>query len=189
MPPAIELARRYAEALAALRAVHDFDEWIGHFWQEACPAPPSAPRRATRWTPEDTIVWHEGEETVFGYLPGREGCFCVPRDVALPDFPLVAENPALPFGPGHRHQRRHARRAAAARKLAVQRPINQATGVLPGPPRAAGNARVPQEHHASTLSLRVLNFAAGARCERRDGFRLPAQDPSRPRHPCPSDSG
>jgi hypothetical protein len=98
MPPAIDLARRYAEALVALRAVHDFDEWIGQFWQEACPAPPSAAASRESVDAADTIVWHEGEETVFGYLPGRDGCFCVPRDVALPDFPLIAENPALPFG-------------------------------------------------------------------------------------------
>ena len=63
------------------------------------PLPPSAAAsRDAVDAKEDTIVWHEGEETVFGYLPGRDGCFCVPRDVALPDFPLGAENPALPFG-------------------------------------------------------------------------------------------
>ena len=84
----IELARRYAEALAALRAVHDFDEWIGQYWQERCPAPESAASRDTVGA-KDTIVWHEGEETVFGYLPGRDGCFCVPRDVPLPDFPFA----------------------------------------------------------------------------------------------------
>jgi hypothetical protein len=98
MPRAIELARRYAEALSALRAVHDFDEWIGQFWQECSPSPTIATAPHNTVGAEDTIVWHEGEETVFGYLPGREGCFCVPRDVALPDFPFTAENPALPFG-------------------------------------------------------------------------------------------
>ncbi len=98
MPPAIELARRYAEALTALRAVHDFDEWIGQYWQERCPAPASAAASRDAVSADDTIVWHEGEETVFGYLPERDGCFCVPRDVALPDFPITVENPTLPFG-------------------------------------------------------------------------------------------
>ena len=98
MPPAIVLARRYAEALAALRAVHDFDEWIGQFWQERCPAPASAAASRDSVGTEDTIVWHEGEETVFGYLPGRDGCFCVPRDLPVPDFPLIAENRSLPVG-------------------------------------------------------------------------------------------
>ena len=98
MPPAIELARRYAEALAALRAVHDFDEWIGQYWQERCPAPASAAASRDTVGAEDTIVWHEGEETVFGYLPGRDGCFCVPRDVPLPDFPFSAADPTHPFG-------------------------------------------------------------------------------------------
>jgi hypothetical protein len=98
MPPAIELARRYAEALAALRAVHDFDEWIGQYWQECCPAPASAAASRDMVGGEETIVWHEGEETVFGYLPGRDGCFCVPRDVDVPDFSLTAENATLPFG-------------------------------------------------------------------------------------------
>ena len=98
MPPAIELARRYAEALAALRAVHDFDEWIGQYWHERCPAPASAAASRDAVGAEDTIVWHEGQETVFGYLPGRDGCFCVSRDVALPDFPFAAGNSVLPFG-------------------------------------------------------------------------------------------
>ena len=98
MPPAIELARRYAEALATLRAVHDFDEWIGQYWQERCPAPASAAASRDAVGAEDTIVWHEGQETVFGYLPGSDGCFCIPRDVALPDFPFAAGNAVLPFG-------------------------------------------------------------------------------------------
>jgi hypothetical protein len=98
MPPAIVLARRYAEALAALRAVHDFDEWIGQFWHDCCPAPASAASSRDTVGTEDTIVWHEGVETVFGYLPGRDGCFCVPRDLALPDFSFIAENRSLPIG-------------------------------------------------------------------------------------------
>jgi len=98
MPPAIVLARRYAEALAALRAVHDFDDWIGQFWHERCPAPASAAASRDTVGAEDTIVWHEGEETVFGYLPGRDGCFCVPRDVALPEFPSIPENLAPALG-------------------------------------------------------------------------------------------
>ena len=62
-------------------------------------APPwqSAASRDTAGA-KDTIVWHEGEETVFGYLPGRDGCFCVPRVVPLPDFPFAERNPTLPFG-------------------------------------------------------------------------------------------
>jgi hypothetical protein len=98
MPPALELARRYAEALAALRAVHDFDEWIGQYWQERCPAPASAAASRDTVGAEETIVWHEGEETVFGYLPERDGCFCVPREIALPEFPITVDSPALAIG-------------------------------------------------------------------------------------------
>ena len=97
MPPAIDVARRYAEAVAALRALHEFDAWIGQYWQEPCPFPGSA--AASRATTEgDDIVWHEGEETVFGYLPGVDGCFCIPRDVVLPDFPFAALGPISPYG-------------------------------------------------------------------------------------------
>ena len=98
MPPAIELARRFAEALAVLRAVHDFDEWIGQYWQERCPAPASAAASRDTVGDEDAIVWHEGLETVFGYLPGCDGCFCIPRDLALPDFAFTTGSSIRPFG-------------------------------------------------------------------------------------------
>jgi hypothetical protein len=98
MPPAIELARRYAEAISALRAVHDFDDWIGQFWREQCPAPASAAASRDALGTQDAIVWHESEDTVFGYLPGDDGCFCVPYDDTLPDFPFAADAPARPYG-------------------------------------------------------------------------------------------
>lgn len=98
MPLAIDLARRYAEALSALRAVHDFDDWIGQFWHEPCPASRGAGAYRTMLGPEDAIVWHEGEETVYGYLPGYDGCFCVPTSETLPDFPFAAGQPELSFG-------------------------------------------------------------------------------------------
>ena len=98
MPPAIELARCYAEAMSVLRAVHDFDEWIGQYWQERWPAPASAAASRDAVGDEDAIVWHEGLETVFGYLPGRDGCFCIPRDLALPDFAFATGHSVLSFG-------------------------------------------------------------------------------------------
>ena len=98
MPLAIELARRYAEALVVLRAVHDFDEWIGQYWQERCPAPVSAAAARNAVGDEDAIVWDEGLETVFGFLPGHDGCFCIPRDIALPNFSFAAGSPVPPFG-------------------------------------------------------------------------------------------
>lgn len=98
MPPAIVLARRYAEALSALRAVHDFDDWIGHYWHERCPAPAGAAASRDALGADEAIVWHEGEDTVYGYLPGYDGCFCVPYDETLPEFPFAASKPAIPFG-------------------------------------------------------------------------------------------
>jgi hypothetical protein len=98
MPAAIDVARRFAEAVAALRALHDFDAWIGQYWQERCPVPGHADSRHGAIGDEDVIVWHECEETVFGYLPGRAGCFCIPRDVALPDFPFAAKEPVAAYG-------------------------------------------------------------------------------------------
>ena len=98
MPLAIDLARRYAEALSALRAVHDFDDWIGQFWQEHCPAPKGAGAYRTLLGTEKAILWYEGEDTVYGYLPGYEGCFCVPTDKSMPDFPFAADQAEIPFG-------------------------------------------------------------------------------------------
>jgi hypothetical protein len=98
MPPAIDLARRYAEALSALRAVHDFDDWIGQFWCEHCPAPESVGAYRTVLGTEKAIVWHEGEDTVYGYLPGYDGCFCVPADLPLPDFTFVSGQLEIPYG-------------------------------------------------------------------------------------------
>jgi hypothetical protein len=98
MPPAIDLARRYAEALAALRAVHIFDDWLGHFWHERCPRPDGAPTSSTPVTREDAIVWHEREDIVIGYLPGEDGCFRIPRAAPLPDFPSASNGPSVSFG-------------------------------------------------------------------------------------------
>jgi hypothetical protein len=98
MPPAIDIARRYAEAVATLRALHDFDDWIGQFWVERCASPESGAAARSTLGAEEMIVWHEGEETVFGFLPGYDGCFCIPRAVALPDFPFAAQGTSHAFG-------------------------------------------------------------------------------------------
>ena len=98
MPPAIDLARRYADAVAALRAIHDFDDWIGQFWCEHCPAPRGTGADKTLRGREDALVWQEGEETVYGYLPGRDGCFRVPADESIPDFAFAASQPDICFG-------------------------------------------------------------------------------------------
>jgi hypothetical protein len=98
MPLAIDLARRYAEAVTALRALHDFDDWLGQYWLDPCPAPALSALARSPYDREEAIVWYEGEEHVYGYLPGYDGCFCVPRAVALPEFPFAAVGPALPYG-------------------------------------------------------------------------------------------
>jgi hypothetical protein len=98
MPHAIDLARRYAEALAALRAVHVFDTWLGNHWHEQCPAAGSAAASYTPLSAEHGITWFESDETVLGYVPGEVGCFRIPRDVTLPDFPFAAESRAVHYG-------------------------------------------------------------------------------------------
>jgi hypothetical protein len=98
MPLAIDLARRYAEALAALRAVHLFDAWLGHHWHERCPAEEGLPVSHTALSPEDAITWYESEETILGFLPGEEGCFRIPRAVPLPEFPFAADAQAIHYG-------------------------------------------------------------------------------------------
>ena len=97
MPPAMDLARRFADAVIALRAIHDFDAWIGQFWTDRCTAPDCPARGPAPRGTEDFIVWHETEGSVFGFLPGRDGCFCIPRDTALPDFAFATGRADAPF--------------------------------------------------------------------------------------------
>ena len=98
MPPAIDLARRYAEALAALRAVHRFDDWLGRHWHDRCPTPTTTATSHTFLGADGTIAWHDDEDGVVGYLPGEAGCFRVPRDAAMPDFPAPADSLPLVYG-------------------------------------------------------------------------------------------
>jgi hypothetical protein len=98
MPPAIDLARRYAEALAALRAVHDFDDWLGQFWEERCTVPEGGPAARTPLGVEGAIAWYDCGETIAGYVPRQDGCFRVPRSAALPVFPFVADELVAPTG-------------------------------------------------------------------------------------------
>ncbi|MBA2596928.1 MAG: hypothetical protein M3Q50_11595 [Chloroflexota bacterium] len=98
MPPALDVARRFAEAIATLRALHDFDDWIGQFWIEGCSAQRRAASSARPAGGDDSIVWHETGNTIFGYLPGRDGCFAIPRDMPLPDFSFTAGKSSIPYG-------------------------------------------------------------------------------------------
>ncbi len=98
MPPAIDLARRFADAITALRAIHDFDDWVGQYWRDRCPAPENIVERGGGRGDEDAVVWHESEATIFGFLPDRDGCFSVPRDVALPDFSFATGRSPAPYG-------------------------------------------------------------------------------------------
>ncbi len=90
MPPAVDLARRYADALAALRAIHTFDAWLGDHWHERCAAPTAGPVAVTPLGVSGAIAWHERDDVVIGVLPGQEGCFRVPRDAMMPAFPVGA---------------------------------------------------------------------------------------------------
>lgn len=98
MPAARDLARRYAEALAALRAVHDFDAWLGEHWQDYCPRPASPPDAQTALGAAGAITWHEVADGIVGYLPGNDGCFRVARDSPMPDFPPSEESLSPLFG-------------------------------------------------------------------------------------------
>jgi hypothetical protein len=93
MPPALDVARRYAEAVAAMRAIKRFDTWLGDHWHQECPGRDTAPAATTDVGAEDAITWYEGAEMIVGYLPGEVGCFRIPREAALPYFPLVGDGP------------------------------------------------------------------------------------------------
>lgn len=97
MPPAVDLARRYGEALAALRAVHAFDAWLGEHWQERCPPPGSPPAARTALGAAGEITWHEGANAVVGYLPGHDGCFRIARGAVMPEFHVPGITPPPPF--------------------------------------------------------------------------------------------
>lgn len=86
MPPALELARRYSEALAILRAVHDFDDWLGEHWHDRCPPPTAISNARTPVGSRGEITWHEIGDDVIGYLPGQEGCFRIGITASLPEF-------------------------------------------------------------------------------------------------------
>lgn len=98
MPAARDLARRYAEALAALRAVHDFDAWLGEHWHDQCPRPASPPDAQTALGAAGAITWHEVADGTIGYLPGNDGCFRVARESAMPDFPVADERQPAFYG-------------------------------------------------------------------------------------------
>ena len=89
MPSAADLARLYADAVTVLRAVHDFDDWLGQFWHDRCPGPEIAGAHRSGPETEKAIVWHEDEDSVYGYLPDYEGCFCLPVAESLPDLPFA----------------------------------------------------------------------------------------------------
>src|SRR5262245_22533413 len=98
MPPAIDIARHYAAALAALRAVHDFDDWLGRHWCPHCPAPQFGRASMTPLGDAGAIAWVEQDDTVLGDLPGETGCFCIPRNLSLPEFPLPRGVLDVPYG-------------------------------------------------------------------------------------------
>jgi hypothetical protein len=89
MPPATDLARRYADALGALRAIHAFDAWLGSHWHERCDVPCAEPVSRTPLGVPGSITWYEHNDVVIGVLPGQEGCFRIPRAAAMPEFPLA----------------------------------------------------------------------------------------------------
>lgn len=91
MPQAFDLAHRYAQALAALRAIHDFDAWLGAYWREECPAPASVAAARTPLGAAGAIAWHEEGGRIVGYLPGDSGCFDIPRDASPPPFAFGAD--------------------------------------------------------------------------------------------------
>jgi hypothetical protein len=93
MPPAVDLARRYGEALAALRAVHAFDDWLGDHWQERCPPVSTTPAARTALGASGEVSWHETGDNILGYLPDREGCFRIARDAVMPDFSFTTNIP------------------------------------------------------------------------------------------------
>ena len=95
MPLAVDLARRYGEALAALRAVHAFDDWLGDHWKERCPPMSTTPAARTALGASGEITWHETTDSILGYLPDREGCFRIARDAAMPEFSFTRIVPAL----------------------------------------------------------------------------------------------
>ncbi len=93
MVSALELARRYANALDMLRAIHAFDAWLGEHWHDQCPAPATDPIATTKVGAAGAIAWHEEEDGVVGIVPELPGCFRVHYDALLPAFPPLRDVP------------------------------------------------------------------------------------------------
>jgi len=90
---AVELARRYSDALAMLRAIHAFDAWLGDHWHDQCRAPSTDPVAYTKVGAGEAITWHEDADGVVGFVPELTGCFRVAYDAPLPDFPPLRDGP------------------------------------------------------------------------------------------------
>lgn len=62
-----------------------FDAWIARFWTDGPPEPTTSPQATCpHGAAGRGIRWHERGPVLLGYVPGKRGCFRVPRNAVLP---------------------------------------------------------------------------------------------------------
>lgn len=90
MISARDLSLAYIRAVSAYwrgdsEFLPQFDAWLAQFWTAAAPEPASEPQaHCPHGAAGRGIRWHEQGTELFGYVPGRRGCFRIPRTVDLP---------------------------------------------------------------------------------------------------------
>lgn len=85
-----DLSRAYTQAVSAYwrgesASLPEFEAWLAHFWTDGPPEPVSGPAaRCPHGAAGRGIRWHECGSAILGYVPGKQGCFRVPRTAMLP---------------------------------------------------------------------------------------------------------
>jgi hypothetical protein len=62
-----------------------FDAWLAQYWTAGPPEPSTEPQaHCPHGAAGRGIHWHEQGPVLLGYVPGKRGCFRIPRTTALP---------------------------------------------------------------------------------------------------------
>jgi hypothetical protein len=89
MITAHDLSLAYVQAVSAYWCgdsdlLPTFDAWLARFWVDGPAEPDTEPQaHCPHGAAGRGIRWHERGPVILGYVPGKRGCFQVPRNVAL----------------------------------------------------------------------------------------------------------
>lgn len=101
MLTARDLSRAYCQAVSAYwRGDNEFlpqlDTWLAQFWVGDGPREPVTGLLAVcpHGVTGHGIRWYESGQAVLGYVPGKPGCYRVPRTAVLPNDASRSEDGA-----------------------------------------------------------------------------------------------